>query len=179
MGCLLEQKAQLPGEENLGAYNLFATPVTAQECVSPKLSAETFGFAATLSWTASTQKAFLTLAGGYSRPASRDGQVLRSKTTEQRHFEECSGCATHAQEEIALVLFTQAQAANFGGMCPQKPFQEAKSQESEMAEAGDFLLACGELRRCVLVEENPSEQRPCPAECETCCTTHNLSGKRQ
>jgi hypothetical protein len=189
--CLLDTAAPPPGELSMGVYAMNATPVLLDDgghwCALDDVVPAAFSFEVALSQDTDSGETFLTLSKGYSRSATWDGQVVRSAESARRYFRQCSGCVTRLREAIDFALLSASQAAAVGNQCPANPLDGGVPAPNDAGislpgarDAGfDALLACGELRAHVLVDEGLADGGMCPAICSSCQTHYVLRGERR
>ncbi|MCC6334971.1 MAG: hypothetical protein IT380_13420 [Myxococcales bacterium] len=171
----------------MGLYALQATPAAVDECQLEDVFEADFSFEVTLSANPDAGETFMTMEEGYSRLATWDGQVVRSPQSARRYFEQCSECVTRVVEDIDLALLSASQAAAVGNTCPPHPLDggvpapdDAGISPPGAREMGfDALLACGELRTTVVVDQGLLDGGPCPAVCAGCRTRYELRGERR
>lgn len=185
--CPFETVTPPPGKEGMGFYFVNATPVV-DGCEVEEVSGAGFGFELALSANPEAGEYFMTMEGGFSRPATWDGQVVRSTESARRYFNACSECVTRVEETIDVALLSLSQAEVVGDACPPNPLDggvPAPDDAGIVRPPGprdngfDALLACGELRTRVLVDEGLPDGGPCPVECSACTMTYTLAGERR
>jgi len=182
---------QPPPGTLLGAFSMHAEPASLEppvaECELDEVVPAAFDFDLALSMDEDAGQPYVTLSAGYSRLATWDGQVVRSRADARRYFEQCSECVTRVQEDIDVALLSRSQSAAVGNGCPANPLDggvpppddagiEAPGQRPE---GFDALLACGELRTEVLVDQGLPDGGPCPSICAACRTFYLLRGERR
>lgn len=190
--CPFETVEPPPGDL-IGYFAMRAEPATAPdgglECVLADVFLVAFDFDMALSRddVDGGPVGYMTLSPGYARPAEWDGQVMRSRADARRYFDECSECATRVQEDVDVALLSRSQSEAVGNSCPANPLDggvpgpnDAGISPPGPREQGfDALLACGELRTQVLVDEGLPDGGPCPEKCGACRTTYLLWGERK
>lgn len=184
--CPFETVPPPPGEFSMGAYAVSASLAEAN-CQLEEVTGAAFSFPVVLSANPDAGEYFLTLENEYSRPATWDGQVVRSTAAARRYFARCTECVTRVEEDVDLALLSLSQAEAVGNACPAHPLDggvpapdDAGVRPPGPRESGfDALLACGELRTRVVVVEGLPDGGACPAECGACTMTYTLAGERR
>lgn len=171
----------------MGYYAVNATLAGDAGCALEEVTGAPFSFNVALSANPDAGETFMTLEGGYPRDASWDGQVVRSTETARRYFRECTECVTRVEETIALSLLSLSQADAVGNRCPANPLDGGVPAPDDAGvtppgprdQGFDAILACGELRTRVLVDEGLADGGPCPSVCSACTMTYMLAGERR
>jgi len=162
-GCV--DTAAAPDEEVLGNFELTAEPV-ASTCTYEETGASTLSFTIRVTRALDGGEVAVTL-NGIERPATFDGQVLRTTYRAPRTFADCgcsgeqrdAGCACSGvtlEERLEVALVSLEQDEVLGRACPASPLDGgmptvgadggALALPVTSARGFDAVRACGELQ---------------------------------
>src|SRR5262249_5101245 len=114
------QSSTPPGDEQMGTYSFRAEPPGSGNSASCGLSDIPdggFPFKATLSHYRDGGQGYVTI-GGVSHTGTFDGVTLTATYSALRSFANCVACQTTVNETMTVVLISQSQDQQLGGMCP-------------------------------------------------------------